>query len=391
MRRRTHRARWVQVVLMGLALLVALAPTRTFAADIRQGDVVTVGPTQTINDDLYAFGETVDIQGRVNGDVVAAGGTVTIHGTVTGDLLAAGGTTTVAGTVGGTVRAAGGTTTIDGPVAKDVLVTGGTVRLEPGARVGRDLLTGAGSVILAGQVARNVQAGNGTLRLDDNAVVGGNLTYSSEQRAQIAPGARVQGTITHHAPPRSGIWPAGGPLGPEADRVIGWLRALVGLSVLGILFVLLAPGYSRRTADTLGRAPWLSLALGLALLIGVPVAALLVFVVGLFIGGWWLALMAMALYASALMLGIAVSGLFVGRWLLERTGRRQVPLVGAVLLGLVLLLLVSVVPVAGGIVVCVAMLTGLGALVVTALRSSRPPTVSASEPVYRTPIASATE
>jgi cytoskeletal protein CcmA (bactofilin family) len=199
-RRRIHFARWMQVLLMGLALLVALTPARTFAADIRQGDVVTVGPTQTINDDVYAFGGTVDVQGRVNGDVVAAGGTVTIHGTVTGDLLAAGGTTTVAGTVGGTVRAAGGTTTIDGPVGKDVLVTGGTVRLEPSARVGRDLLTGAGSVILAGQVARNVQAGSGTLRLDKDAVVGGNLTYSSDQTAQIAPGARVQGTIAQHAP-----------------------------------------------------------------------------------------------------------------------------------------------------------------------------------------------
>jgi cytoskeletal protein CcmA (bactofilin family) len=375
---------------MGLALLVALAPTRTFAADIRQGDVVMVGPTQTINDDLYAFGETVDIQGQVNGDVVAAGGTVTIHGTVTGDLLAAGGTTTVAGRVGGTVRAAGGTITIHGPVGKDVLVTGGTVRLEPGARVGRDLLTGAGAVILAGQVARNVHAGNGMLRLDDGTVVGGNLTYSSDQTAQIAPGARVQGTITQHAPPRFGIWPAGA-LGAGADQVIGWLRALVGLSVLSVLFVLVAPGYSRRTADTLGRAPWLSLALGLALLIGVPIAAFLVFVLGLFIGGWWLALIAMALYASALMLGIAVSGLFLGRWLLERTRRRRVPLVGAVLLGLVLLLLVGVVPVAGGLVVAVAMLAGLGALVVTALRSSRPPTVSASEPIYRTPVGSTAE
>jgi len=101
--------------------------------------------------------------------------------------------------------------------------------------------------------------------------------------------------------------------------------------------------------------------------------------------------MAVALYASALMLAIAVSGLFVGRWLLERSGRRGVPLVGAVLLGLVLLLLVSVVPVAGGLVVAVATLAGLGALVLTALRSSRPPTVSVSEPVYRTPVASATE
>ena len=60
------------------------------------------------------------------------------------------------------------------------------------------------------------------MRLDEHAVVGGNLMYSSDQTAQIAPGARVQGTIAQHAPPRFGIWPAGGPLGTEADRVIGW-------------------------------------------------------------------------------------------------------------------------------------------------------------------------
>jgi cytoskeletal protein CcmA (bactofilin family) len=291
--------------------------------------------------------------------------------------------------VGGTVRAAGGTITIDGPVGKDVLVTGGTVRLEPGARVGRDLLSGAGAVLLAGQVARNVQAGSGTLRLDDGALVGGNLTYSSDQKAQIAPGARVEGTIAQHAPPRLGIWPAGGLLGGQADPVIGWLRTLVGLGALGVVFVLLAPGYSRRTADTLGRTPWLSLALGLALLIGVPVTALLVFGVGLFLGGWWLALMALALYAIALVLGVVVSGLCIGRGLLQRARGRSAPLAGAVLLGLVLLLLVSVVPVVGGPVVALAMLGGLGALALTALRSSRPPTVSAPEPVYRTPVASA--
>src|SRR5918911_2671827 len=96
-RRRRHFARWVQVVLVGLALLVALAPTQTFAADIRQGDVVTVGPTQTINDDLYAFGETVDIQGRVNGDVVAAGGARTVPGPPHGGPLAAGGANTLGG------------------------------------------------------------------------------------------------------------------------------------------------------------------------------------------------------------------------------------------------------------------------------------------------------
>ena len=55
-----------------------------------------------------------------------------------------------------------------------------------GPPVGRREI-GVAKAGMAGQVARNVQAGKGTLRLDEHAVVGGNLTYSSDQTAQIAP------------------------------------------------------------------------------------------------------------------------------------------------------------------------------------------------------------
>src|SRR5438270_11116190 len=74
----SRTVRSVQGLLMGLALLIALAPTQTFAAEPLQGNDVTVSRNQVINDDLYAFGGTVTIQGQVNGDVVALGGTVTV-------------------------------------------------------------------------------------------------------------------------------------------------------------------------------------------------------------------------------------------------------------------------------------------------------------------------
>jgi hypothetical protein len=80
------RLRLGQGLLMGIALLIALAPTQIIAAEPVQGNNVTVSRNQTINDDLYAFGGTVTIQGRVNGDVVALGGTVTVNGPVSGDL-----------------------------------------------------------------------------------------------------------------------------------------------------------------------------------------------------------------------------------------------------------------------------------------------------------------
>jgi hypothetical protein len=173
------------------------------------------------------------------------------------------------------------------------------------------------------------------------------------------------------------VWPAAGPFGRTGDSVVGWLRTLIGLFVLGLLFILLAPRFGRRTVGTLGGSPWASLGLGIALLICVPIAALFVFVVGLFVGGWWLALILLALYGIALVLSIAVTGLFLGRWILERVGRGPVPLVWALLLGLILLLLVSLVPVAGGLVIAVAMFCGLGALALTVVRSSGTPPAAA--------------
>jgi hypothetical protein len=370
-------SRSVQGLLMGLALLIALAPTQTFAAEPLQGNNVTVSRNQIINDDLYAFGGTVTIQGRVNGDVVALGGTVTVNGPVSGDVLIGGGTVNVSGRVGRSVRATGGTVTIDAPVGTDVAVAGGTVTLGSGARVGRDVLANAGSTTVDGRVGRNVRMGGGTLRLDDGAVVGGNLIYTSNQQAAIATGATVRGTIQRYAPQRMGFWPAAGLFGRTGDSVVSWLRTLIGLFVLGLLFILLAPRFGRRTVGTLGGSPWASLGLGIALLICVPIAALIVFVVGLFVGGWWLALILLALYGIALVLSIAVTGLFLGRWILERVGRGPVPLVWALLLGLVLLLLVSLVPVAGGLVTAVAMFCGLGALALTVIRSSGTPPAAA--------------
>lgn len=378
------------LLLLG-ALMLALVPAHALAAESRQGDVVVVGPAETINDDLYAFGGTVTIQGTINGDVVASGGTITISGVVTGDLIAAGGTIMVPGEVRGSVRAAGGKLTVSGPVGEDVVVAGGMVDIGPNAQVGRDLLLAGGSTSVAGRVGRNVQAilgnltlsgpvgGNvraevGMIRLAEGAVVGGDLIYTSDREAAIGAGAIVRGRVEWQAPaasrrPQPGAW--------IGAVVMGRLRALVGMLVLGLLIVLVFPAFMRGVVSTLGSAPWRSLGTGVVLLIGVPVVALVLLIAGLFVGGWWLALIALALYGSALVLGYLIAGVFIGRWVLERLGQAGAHLVWAVLVGLVLLLLLGLVPIVGIVVVLLAALFGMGALAQAALRARHAPAMPA--------------
>ena len=361
-----------------LLLLVTAFPSVALAADIRQGDRVEVGPTEIIDDDLYVFAREIIVRGTVNGDVVVAGSDIRVEGPVSGDVIVAGGTLHLTGPIGGSIRAAGGTLEVAGEVGEDLVYAGGNLSTTAAVNrdalvatnqgrfdgaVGRNVLGSAGTLTLANRVGGDVQVQVGTLQLTDTAVVGGNLIYTSDKEAQIAPGAQVQGRIERVAPPDR---PS--PVESFIRRLIGWLQALVGLLVLGALFALLFPAFSRRTVRTLNDAPWPSLGIGCATIVVAPIVALIVFIVGLFVGGWWLALFLLALYAFALFLGYVISGLFVGRFVLDRAGQGRLHVVVALLVGLALLLLVGLVPILGPIVGLVAVLFGLGALVLTAVR-----------------------
>jgi cytoskeletal protein CcmA (bactofilin family) len=348
-------------LLLAMILLLALARPAS-GAQVTQGNTVTVATHQVVNDDLYSFGSTITINGTVRGDVFAIGGTITVNGLVTGSVNAAGSTITITGQVGGSVRAGGSTITLDGRIGEDALLAGSTITLSSGARVGRDLNVAAGTLTLNGYVGRSVAADVQTLHVGSTATVRGSLSYGNT--ATIAHGATLGGPVTHtHYGGRwpdtwqvwtTGIWPS--------LLVFAWLRGFLSLAVLGVLFLLLASRYSLRTETTLYKRPWISLGVGLAVLIGAPIIIVLAFVAGIFIGGWWLALLALAIYILAIALSIPVSGLFVGRWILQRAGAYTIWPGAGLILGLALLMLVSLVPILGALVICCAALFGLGSM-----------------------------
>lgn len=369
---------WV-VAAVVVALFLVLLPSVAYAAEPRSGDSVVVGPDEVIDDDLYAFGSLVDIQGTVRGDVIAFARSVNVGGTVTGDLIAAGATVSVSGRVDGSIRAAAADLTLSGPVGEDVVAGARGLRIGQRSTIGRDLLAGAESIWMEGQVGRRMKAGAnnltlaggvggdvyvevGSLIVTDSAVIGGNLTYTSDKQATIRQGAQIRGTVEQREPSR-----------PERaeDRtnpIVGWFQTLIGLFLTGLLFVLLLPGFSARTVDTLRRSPWASLGLGALSFLVVPFAAILLFALGLFVGGWWIGLFLLALFAIAMVLGFVVAGLFTGQQVVERAGRPDIPILVALAIGLAILLLIGVVPFLGPLVAIVATLFGLGTLVLSAWR-----------------------
>ena len=371
----------VRLLVPGALLALGLAAanvTPAAAAEVRQGDAVTVGPSETIDDDLYAFGNTVVIQGTVNGTVVAAGSNVMVSGAVNGDLFAAGNSVDVTGSVRNSVRAAGSSVQLAGAVGRDALLAGSTLSVAPTAPIAQDLLLGGAMATVGAPVGRNVFGstsqltlaapvhGNVTgqfedLRLQPGAVINGNLTYTSNRDVQVAPGAAVQGVAQRTPTPA-----ATEPQRDFAPDALGWIRGLVGVAVLGLLLVLVFPAAARTSAETIGRAMWPSLGIGFATLLAVPVAALLVFGLGLVVGGWWLSLLLLEMYAIKLAVGIVVGGLFVGEWLLARAKVPALHPAWALLGGVFVLAVVGLIPVLGPLVNVVVLAVGLGAVVIAA-------------------------
>lgn len=374
--------------------LLALAPAAAQAADLRQGNDVTIPAGVTVADDLYATGGAVHMNGTIAGSLIAAGGTVDVTGTVQHDVMVAGGTVTISGPVTGTIRVAGGNLRLSGSVGEDVVAAGGTIDLAPGTTIGRDLVLAGGTATVAGQVGRDLTATTGTLdllgsvernvkadvtnlHLGNGASVGGNLDYGSDNAAQIDSGATVAGTVTH-SPAQFTHQPS--PAQRALDTFTGWIRLVIGLFVLGLLVLLPFGAFGRRAADAIGGDPLPSLGLGLAVLIGVPIAALIVFVLGLLVGGWPLALAGLALLAIGAAVGYVLAAVFVGRAAFRLLRTQAHPLL-ELLVGLVVLTAVGLIPILGGLIDFAAVVVGLGALALTLFRSWRGP--GAAVPVGR--------
>jgi cytoskeletal protein CcmA (bactofilin family) len=340
--------RYCVLVLLFLALALPGA-----TVEFRSGDTTTIAADQTIDDDLIVSGGTVQVRGRVTGDVVAAGGTIDIGGPVGGNLIVAGGTVNVDAPIAGTVYAASGTLNLDSTVGRNAVVAGGTVNVGDGATVGRDLAVSGGTVNLSGSVMRDVLVSSGTLNLTNDARVGGDLRGQVGD-ADIAPGAVIVGARALDRPrdDRPGV--AGG--------LLAWLlwRLLMGLGLLVVALVLAAamPRLVMQTTGMLITHPWASLLTGFLTLVLTPIAIVILM---LLLIGIPLALILLALYLIALYIAPIFVAVLLGQWLL----RRGSSLVLAALAGVAIYVLVTLIPVLGGIVGFLAMLFGLGALVLT--------------------------
>ena len=378
-----HISRGLATILI-VSLLMIFTTVPVLAFDGRTGDTITVTSGEVVDDDLYVAADAVTIDGAINGDLWSAGGTITVNGVITGSVMAVAETVKIGGEVDHAVRAVGQTVSIGGNVNGDLIVAGGEVNIASTAIIKGDLLLAAGNIRIDGLIEGDVKGyggeviigngikGNVDLKVESLAVlptanIEGDLTYTSEEEADIQSGAQIAGATTHNLPPvkeePAKAFPPFGIVG----KVIRFLMALL----TGLVIILIAQRRLTSIAESIRSRPGASAGWGALIVFVAPIAAVLVCftVVGIPVGVIALGLWGMALYLAQIPVG-----LFLGRWIIGRfrAVEGKAIMVGALALGLVLLklleLLLGLIPLPGlGFFIGLAVvgLFGLGAVVVT--------------------------
>ncbi len=320
----TWQGRRTAWLLATLAVVLLAVPTAWAQNSVTSADEVVVAEGETHEGNLYAFGDSVRIDGTVTGDVVSAGKTVHIgrQGRVRGDVLAAGYAIQVDGQISGDLRVAAYMVEVDaGSVGGDLAAVGFSHDIGPEGAIGQDVLVGGYQLLLDGAVGGNVHFAGAAL--DINGTVDGNVdayvngsdgeggpaalpfgmffgdrelpqpSRTASQGLTVGPDADIGGTLAYTSSVAAEL--PGGVAGgiafneqatdetaaanePETPLWLAMLRTFLALAILGLLVLWLLPRLLVPASSALRARPGASLGYGLLALVG-DIAALVALVV----------------------------------------------------------------------------------------------------------------
>lgn len=338
----------------------------------------------SLDADRFVAGASVLVRQAVTGDLFAAAGELDVVATVNGDVVLAGGRVRLDAAAGQDVYAAGGRVAVDASVARNIRIAGGSVQIGPRAQVGGGATIAGGKVDVLGTVKRYLQVAAGRVYIDapiggdveaaardielgPNARIAGTLRYAAEQPPVRHPEAQVLGGIKPFAFQRSTDFRV--PPWRGVTRIVFWLWT-AGLMLLAAVLVAAFPATALRVAATARQRFGLSLLLGFVALVVIPSGAVVVASTAV---GVPLALLAGLVYLTLLLVGYVTAGVALGDAVLSRwgpahaqwTGRRAAAAAVAVLL----IGMLAYVPIAGVLVAVLALLIGMGAILLQVRRA----------------------
>jgi hypothetical protein len=231
--------------------------------------------------------------------------------------------------------------------AGDVFVVDGDVTIR--GRVTGDVFVIHGDVTIRGTVGGDVGVVDGRATLGRRGRIAGDLNYRKKTPVR-APGSRVGGDVKKIKFGDASVLGA----------VAFWIGVTISILLLGLILLLIAPKAGAAVARTAKTKALIAALVGVVGFFLLPVIAVLVCftIVGLPIG-ILLGLLVLPLYA----MGYCAAALAVGRLILKNA------VVLAFIVGVVILQVLGLIPIAGALIGLLATMFGLGLVLVTMVRT----------------------
>lgn len=391
------RKRFGIITVVALCLGAASACASTF----RSGDNIHISNLHNIDDDFYASGSQIIIDGTITGDVSVASYQTSVNGDIGGSANLAGRYVDHSGRVQGSLRFAGERLMVNGFVGRSVMAFGSAIIMEQGAVVEKDVMASGNDVTLNGIIKGDVHCtaartritaqidGDVTLKggktiVAPPAVINGNITYVAEEESalELEGGVTVAGEV---------IWKKPEVAAQEATNILTEITfrfaSLFAAFLFGVIVIKLFRPYAEESFGQLQKRLSVSLAAGvlgllvLAFCILVLMASLVAMLIGtVLLSGDYAVVGVVILVFSILMIPISsfvsvsggiilysgkiVVGLLVG-YLVIRMWRPEAKILSksSMLLGLFILTLLFYLPYVGSLLFFLTTITGAGAII----------------------------
>lgn len=354
-------------------------PGAVKAYDFNAREIIKVPADKTIEDNLYAFGSLIIIDGHVTGDVVCAGQNIEVNGIVDGDVICAGENITINGQVNSSVRLAGNNINVDCIIGRNLNAFGNIINIKPENKVGIDALVvgstanvdgeikgdlhGAAAIAtISGNIGRNVNLkldgrnfnDISPLTISDNAIIKGNLIYESGREADIKQNSQISGDTFYKSKDENyqkniyalAIW----------QKILSIFSALI----IGLILISLNRKLIKNITENMLNKIIPTLSRGLIVLFLSPLVCLILLFTLI---GIPLALILFALWLIAIYISKILVGILIGKILLENFWKKNKDsLIIAMVIGIILTWIIYAIPIIGWLLSLFAVIWGLGGI-----------------------------
>ena len=345
-----------------IALFVVLVPTLAFAAEISSGQTISLEKSQK---NPIIFSTTANIKSDVEGDLTVFAQNINIDNPVSGSAYVFGQSANVNSTIGNRLVVACADAVINSQIKGDLIVVGSNITLGKSAKIDGDVIAYGNIVNISGQIDGKLSTGGSKVVLD-GALVKGSATIQSDQ-ISLSDNSQLSGSLKYKSSREMSL--------PDS-RVLGGIEfektkqqksnqaySLIGSMVMLIIAGLILMWFVKDKLDdlvvhstrNLGKV-WLS-----GFLASLIAPLIMMFLIVSYVGIYAFVIL-LLLYILAWVIGYVYGAILLGHTLVRLISQSKTKKVewASVVFGPMMIVLISLIPVIGGLIKFVLSVAGVG-------------------------------